>query len=245
MYLRNYLNKGNEVKMKLYTLAISIGLVGLFVMVNGFNNYNDGLTENILLPTTAGVLLLILSIWLVFRVKKLAGVEESESNEEKDAYRLEYKIKFDKYDKYIYTYNMDESVIESLLFSHSDLENEFHKVHEFQILSSLIVQEKKVIHCPCDIDFYEYHNLVGWLKGTDEELSVQVYGVVLHSLDPSKSYYVQLDVDIPSGDTLIGIMNNKKSFRIYLPGAYEEGGNLKLCENKLLKDNRTTDSFID
>lgn len=80
------------------------------------------------------------------------------------------------------------------------------------------------------VDFYEYHNLIGWLSGYPDsgEIPGISLGFAKHKGDEAEDYLCFLDSQNEYGDTLIGAFRSEKPFSIYLPEAYVDGGNLTL-----------------
>lgn len=87
-----------------------------------------------------------------------------------------------------------------------------------------------LVKIPDNFGFYQFHNLVGWLLGYDQEakLPSMTYGIAAHNSDSTKNYFVELDQNTPEGDVVVGAFQNGNSYYVYLPEAYEENGNMKI-----------------
>lgn len=93
-----------------------------------------------------------------------------------------------------------------------------------------------LVSCPKEMNFYNYHNLMSWFCGTDDQEKPTQNICVAFNEDARYSYYAVIE-DYHYGDTLIGRFQNGESFSIDLPGAYIEGGNAKECYNSLGEKN--------
>lgn len=144
-----------------------------------------------------------------------------------------FPIKFHNYTKEIYVKckNLDELM--TLLKEELEITDDPMPLDSFEITK---LNKSNCFHIKCsnDIDFYGFHNLVNYFyKYEDERLVSKAVGLVKHSSNEGNSYYVVQDSDNDWGDTVIGVMNNGKAFSVYLPEAYEEGGNIITGENSL------------
>ena len=141
------------------------------------------------------------------------------------------KINSKDYNRFILTKNTTENYITNAIREFGELSGNV----EYNIYNFGITEEGdwKIIKIDEAINFYVYHNLVGWLNGYEEnyeipELSI---GFAKSKTDSQQDYLFFLDPENNFGDTQIGAFKNGKSFSIYLPDAYEEYGNLTVKSN--------------
>lgn len=93
-----------------------------------------------------------------------------------------------------------------------------------------------LVSCQEEMNFYNYHNLMSWFCGTDNQEKPTHNICVAMNTDARYSYYAVIE-DPHYGDTLIGRFQNGESFSIYLPGACIAGGNAKECHHSLGEKN--------
>lgn len=149
------------------------------------------------------------------------------------------KIDKQQYDRYILAYKTTSHYLLSMITEFGDLSgNEEYKIHKF-LLSE--IGDWYVIKVSKEINFFTYHNLVGWFKGYDENPDIPAYsfGYSINKIDSKQDYIFYLDPNIATGDTEIGGFNNGKSFFINLPSAYEPGGNLTITSDFKISMNET------
>ncbi|XOV66408.1 MAG: hypothetical protein ACFHU9_12350 [Fluviicola sp.] len=141
-------------------------------------------------------------------------------------------INSDDYDRYVLVKNTTLEYIERMTTEYAELdgtEGEFRMV-EFRITES---GDWLIIEVPEQIDFYAYHNLVGWYFGYEDHEDIPDFSVGLAKArnNPEDSYLFYLDPNNEFGDTHIGSFNNGTNFNIYLPEAYDVGGNITVNEH--------------
>lgn len=136
------------------------------------------------------------------------------------------KINKKEYHRFIFTNNTTERYIIKGIKQYGKVSgNEEYKIYNFGIAQH---GDWKIIMIEEPINFYVYHNLVGWLSGYEESQDIPqlVIGFAKHKTDSQENYLFFLDPKNENGDTQIGAFKNGKAFDIYLPEAYEEYGNL-------------------
>ncbi|NDV83903.1 hypothetical protein [Bacteroides sp. 51] len=152
-----------------------------------------------------------------------------------------YNIQSCDYTRLILTKNTTDKYLIDMITEFGELSgNEEFETHSFWLAQS---EDWYVIKVGESIDFFTYHNLVGWLQGYENTQDIPEYsiGFANHKTNPMFDYIFHLDHKISSGDTEIGAFRNEDSFFIYLPEAYEEQGNLTITNdvhvsfNELLK----------
>jgi len=104
----------------------------------------------------------------------------------------------------------------------------------------------EIILIPRSIDFYTYHNLIGWMwgYGQDAPIPTHVYGVALHESDSLLNYYVELDKSSMFGDELVGGFQNGDCHHINMPEAFDEGGNIKISSKVSCSYSEIKELFI-
>lgn len=131
------------------------------------------------------------------------------------------------YNRFILVKNTTEEYIKSMTSEHVALSGTDgdHYLAQFQILKE---GDWFVVKVPQEIDFYTYHNLVGWYFGYDDNPDVPEYsiGFAEANKDINDSYMFYLDPDNEYGDAHIGVFKNGTTFTISLPDAYEKIGNI-------------------
>lgn len=148
------------------------------------------------------------------------------------------------YNRYILVKNTSEDYIKSMTSEYGELAGTEgdHYVVEFGILK---IGNWFMIEVPQEIDFYDYHNLVGWYTGYEENPNIPDFSIgfaeSIESIDDSYVFY--LDPNNEFGDTHIGVFKNDTKFSIYLPDAYEENGNITV-NNGLPINFTMIDSFL-
>ncbi len=85
-----------------------------------------------------------------------------------------------------------------------------------------------VICCPEKMDFYNYHNMMSWIVGKEDEMkpSDRAMCVAFHKKDTRLSYYGTMD-KLKYGDRIVGRFQNGESFSIYLPESNKKEGNAR------------------
>lgn len=148
------------------------------------------------------------------------------------------KIKDSDYERYIFVQNTTEDYLIRMIeeFGELDMSNEF-LISSFRIAKS---EDWHIIKVDTILDFYHYHNLVGWLNGYEENINTPSLsiGYAKNISDKQNDYIFYLDPNVIEGDTEIGVFRNGNSFSIYLPEAYMENGNIKISNNQKLSINK-------
>jgi len=142
-----------------------------------------------------------------------------------------YEIHNSEYSRMIFAKSTTEKYLIQMITEFGEMSgNEEFQLHSFWFGKS---GDWHIIKVGETIDFYTYHNLVGWLKGYDKNPNTPKYsiGFSLNKIESSLDYIFYLDPNAPLGDREIGTFRNGKSFFIYLPEAFEEFGNLTITEN--------------
>ncbi|WP_186755958.1 hypothetical protein [Echinicola salinicaeni] len=141
------------------------------------------------------------------------------------------KIQNLDYIRYIFAKHTSENYLLNMIKEYGELSgNEEFKLHNFWLGK---IGDWHVIKVDESVDFYTYHNLVGWFTGYEENPDIPEYsiGYSKSKLDSKDDYIFYLDPNIDAGDTEIGAFENGKSFFIYLPNAYEPTGNLTVTND--------------
>jgi hypothetical protein len=143
-----------------------------------------------------------------------------------------YKIQSENYDRFIFVKKTSTNYLVGMIKEHGELlKSEEIKEHSFWIGKS---GDRHVIKVGESVDFYNYHNLVGWLTGYEQKPGIPEYssiGFSKNKSDSQQDYVFYLDPNIEYGDTEVGAFENGKSFFVYLPAAYEEFGNLTITND--------------
>ena len=197
-----------------------------------------------------GFVIITIIIGLLYFNKKVGG-NHSEKDFQTDIsspkYNLETqndslkKINSKDYKRYIFLKKTDTSYVLNMIKEFGELSgNEEYQIHRFWIAKH---EDWKIVKLDKSINFYTYHNLAAWFLGYEEntntpELSI---GFARHETNLDESYIFYLDPNNEYGDTHIGVFNNFQSFKIYLPEAYEDYGNIILNEEVKLTMNQVKD----
>lgn len=148
------------------------------------------------------------------------------------------------YNRFIFVKNTTEDYIKSMTAEYGELAasdgNDFFA--QFGILKD---GDWYVIKVPDNINFYIYHNLVGWYFGYDDNPNIPDYsiGYAESKKADEKSYLFYLDPDNENGDTHIGVFKDDKNFTIYLPESYEERGNI-MASKKVVVRFKDVENFL-
>ena len=141
------------------------------------------------------------------------------------------KIQNLDFSRYIFSKHTSEDYLLSMVKEYGELSgNEEFKLHNFWLGK---IGDWHVIKVGESVNFYTYHNLVGWFTGYEENPDIPEYsiGYSKSKLDSKDDYIFYLDPNIEAGDTEVGAFENGKSFFIYLPDAYEPTGNLTVTND--------------
>ncbi len=148
------------------------------------------------------------------------------------------------YNRFIFVKNTTEDYLKSMTAEYGELAasdgNDFFA--QFGILKN---GDWYIIKVPDNINFYIYHNLVGWYYGYDNNPNIPDYsiGYAESKKKDKDSYLFYLDPDNINGDTHIGVFKDNKNFTIYLPESYEENGNL-MANNKVVVRFKDVEKFL-
>jgi len=142
-----------------------------------------------------------------------------------------YPIHIRTYKKYILLQGLEKEFIINKLKSYAELA--YSKIYVYKIKITLIENtDWSIISLPRGMDFFNFHNLVGWFVGSmDQKKAKQIICVALHH-DKRYSYYAIIK-DRDYADTLIGRFQNGESFYIILPDTPGQDGNARQCEEVL------------
>lgn len=153
--------------------------------------------------------------------------------EEEEKFRVPKKrsgifpIKMCNYMKFIFCENTTTTYLKNRIMDYATICGGNKKKHKFKLVT---VKESKwiIICCPPQIDFYNYHNLMSWIWGEDEETKSpnQTICVAVNVKDTRLSYYGIMD-KLKYGDRVVGRFQNGESFSIYLPESNKKEGNAK------------------
>lgn len=142
-------------------------------------------------------------------------------------------IKFHHFTKEIYVTGLDEKQLMDLIREELEITDDPMPLESF-FIEKVEDSNYYLVKCSDEIDFYSFHNLVGWCyKYVDDKEVISAFGLAINTDDPGQSYYVILDHENKYGDTLIGVMDNGKSFLVYLPESDKDGGNIIIGKNSL------------
>lgn len=190
---------------------IIIGVIAIVIIYILFNQFGRKKGNNVIGQNT-----------------NIIETKDNTSKKEKTTLGTLKKIKGEDYRRYILTKSTTESYIIKGIKEYGELSgNEEYKIYNFGIAE---YGDWKIIKVDPSISFYVYHNLVGWLSGYEENIAIPklAIGFSKNKIDSQEDYLFFLDPENKYGDTQIGTFRNGKSFFIYLPEAYEEGGNLTI-----------------
>lgn len=168
----------------------------------------------IIFGTVAVVLLFILALYLYHKDEKNDFVKPIDSK---------------TYERFILLKDTNPGYIIRMIEEFGQLSgNEEYVYYDFGI-----AKEKNwyVVKLGTDVDFYTYHNLIGWLEGYEEVDGSPELSCGFAKSEVEENYVAFRDSENEYGDTLVGGFENGKSFFIYLPEAYKEKGNLTITEN--------------
>ena len=141
------------------------------------------------------------------------------------------KVQNEDYNRFIFTKKTSADYLLKMIKEYGELSgNEEFKMHSFWITT---IGDWHIIKIGDSVDFYTYHNLVGWFTGYEENPYIPEYsiGFSKSKSDSKEDYIFYLDPNIEAGDTEVGGFDNGKSFFIYLPDAYEPLGNLTITND--------------
>lgn len=143
-----------------------------------------------------------------------------------------YPIQIRMYKKYILVQGLTKDFIRDKLKAYAGLA--YSKVYVYKIrIISVVETDWSIILFPDEMDYFNFHNLVGWFVGfsEDKEKAKQIICVALH-YDNRYSYYAVVK-ERKYSDILIGRFQNGESFYITLPDTPGEDGNARWHEEVL------------
>ncbi|PHR31311.1 MAG: hypothetical protein COA38_08355 [Fluviicola sp.] len=180
---------------------------------------------------TAGVFIFLLSK----SARASSQINSIQSPEEK----IKVPVNHNDYERFILVKGGSIHDIKKLLieFGELNISNE----HEVKKVNISKLGDLFLIKVDDGMSFYEYHNASHWLVGFGYEsfngMINDVFTLAFHQQNNDKTYYSYIDTDQTLDDTQIGAFENGKPLSIYLPGAYEENGNIVLDPSVLPKFN--------
>jgi hypothetical protein len=167
-------------------------------------------------------------------------VDQSKANTEVLAIQVEqltpysgtlFKVQNEAYNRFIFAKKTSTDYLLEMIKEYGELSgNEEFRMHSFWIAE---IGDWHVIKVGNSVNFYTYHNLVGWITGYEENPDIPEYSIGFSKSKPdSKDDYIfYLDPNINAEDVEIGAFKNGKSFFVYLPDAYEPLGNLTVTND--------------
>ncbi len=176
----------------------------------------------IALFAAAGVFLFLLSK----RSRANSQIEPKQLTEDE----VKIPVNHDDYKRFIIVQGGSVENIKKLLIEFGELnisnEHEIKKVNISKLGDLFLIQVND------DLSFYEYHNASHWLIGFGSEdlngVVNKVFSIALNQKSSKENYYAYIDTDQTYDDTQIGAFENGSQLSIFLPGAYEENGNIIL-----------------
>jgi len=149
------------------------------------------------------------------------------------------------YDRYILAKNTSDEYLKTMIKEHAELDGTEGAfiLAEFGIAKT---GEWYVIEVPSEVDFYTYHNLVGWFYGyeSNDEIPDYSIGFAKFKTNDTKNYLFYTDPNNEAMDTQLGAFADNSAFSIYLPEAYEETGNLTV-DLKISLSYNSIQEFLD
>jgi hypothetical protein len=141
------------------------------------------------------------------------------------------EIRKEDYQRYILTKKTHSKYLLEMIKEYGELSgNGKYQEHSFWLG---INKDWHILKIGNSINFYNYHNLVGWFMGYEDNIAIPELsiGFAKHKSDSQQDYVFYLDPNISAGDTEIGTFRSGNPLYIYLPEAYEEFGNLTITNN--------------
>lgn len=88
-----------------------------------------------------------------------------------------------------------------------------------------------------------YHSLIMWVDGLDSDTNIpeKIIGISIHKTDQAKNYCFTTGNSYGMQDTEVGLFDGGKQFRIYVPEAWGDKGNLYTLTNPLIKETTMPD----
>lgn len=174
-------------------------------------------------------------------------------NTEKSGYDGKIKsVKTWEYEKYIFAHNTNREYITSMIKEYGTLTGDSTRF-DWRDFGFARYDNWTIVKLPEKLQFYYFHNLANWFYGYEKKSQLPDFtlGIAIHKTIVSETYYFYQDPNNLERDTQIGVMNNGKSFFVYLPESYYAFGNLKispdvnLSKTDLLNFMRENDINID
>ncbi len=138
-----------------------------------------------------------------------------------------FSIKMSNYMKFICIKNTTTAYLKDKIIDYAAICGGIKKRYKFKMVK---VEESEwiIICCSDKIDFYNYHNLISWIAGREEELKApsQTICVAVNEKDTRLSYYGIIN-KAKYGDRIVGRFQNGESFSIYLPESNKKDGNAR------------------
>lgn len=148
-----------------------------------------------------------------------------------------FPLKMAEYDKYICVKDTTMDYLEEKIVDYSAICGGKKKKYQFRLIP-LYDSSWILVCCPEKMDFFNYHNLMSWIYGLEEDITQPSHTVCVafHKADERLSYYGIMD-KANHGDRIVGRFQNKESFHIYLPESAKKEGNAKSYRDALpIKD---------
>jgi len=155
-----------------------------------------------------------------------------------------YEIQTNEYSRMIFAKSTTEKYLIEMISEFGEISgNEEFQLHSFWFAK---LGDWHIIRVGETINFWTYHNLVGWFHGYGENPTPPEYsiGFAHNKIDSAFDYIFYLDPNNINGDMGIGAFRNGKSFFISLPEAFEECGNLTITEDFNLPWNEIVDFIL-
>ncbi|MEL6557014.1 MAG: hypothetical protein AAFQ94_02450 [Bacteroidota bacterium] len=142
------------------------------------------------------------------------------------------KIKDSEYDRYIAIKNTSFEYLFAMIEDLGGVSGDDY-LQDFEFSYKALNKDWKLIKVDDKLDFFTFHNLIGWFYGYEDSKQAPevVVGFAEHHTESSKNYFCFLDSTNLSRDTIVGAFDNEENFFIFLPDAFEEGGNLTVTDS--------------
>lgn len=145
-----------------------------------------------------------------------------------------FSVKIQDYKKFICTEDTTIEYLKDKILDYATIAGGKKKKYKFKLVP---IEESKwiIICCPDKMDFYNYHNMMGWIWGLEEDVKIPSHTicVAVHENDERLSYYAVMDKYKYGDARMIGRFQNGESFSIYLPEAYKKDGNARTFSDVL------------
>ena len=138
-----------------------------------------------------------------------------------------FPLKMSEYEKYICVKDINVDYVEAKIIDYSKIFAGKKRKYKFKITpinNSLWI----LLSCPTAMDFFNYHNLMSWIYGLEEDTISPTHTICisLHKAEERRSYYTIMDKQ-KYGDRMVGRFQNRESFSIFLPESLKKTGNAK------------------